>query len=377
MRSPRVVIPSTARNLLFVATIACAVAPVRALRAQTGVQLQGIVDMEGWSTDTSSTFLTRNNGKTQLLGRMLMWGALEPVRGLAFYAMGEGDRTVDSSEHYAALEQIGVRITPSSHLIIDAGRFPHVVGAFSARRFSTRNPLVGEPDIYPTEYPNGVKVGGVARWLDYRAALVDLPVVHPGYTPDPTRAWRPAAAVGITPYVGLRFGLSYTEGSYLNKDDPGNASLARDWSSYKQRVLGSELVASVGYLELNAELTRPSYDSPNGGRVEGLEYYMEGKYTFTPRLFAAARLERNDYPFIENFGFGWVTTRTDFHDQEIGAGYRLTASTLLKASYRWDKWHVNAGNAFFVRPGGRALAVQLSQAFDVIETIDRIRNGAR
>jgi hypothetical protein len=140
-------------------------------------------------------------------------------------------------------------------------------------------------------------------------------------------------------------------------------------------VTAADLAASVGYLELRAEAGLASYDVPNRAEpIEGLQYYVEGKYTLSPRVFVAARLQRNDYPFIgwvdtgPGTGF-WVARKTDFHDEEFGVGYRMTASTLIKASYHQDLWHVNASNQAFVRPGGRAFAVQLSQRFDMLNLI--------
>ena len=56
-----------------------------------------------------------------------------------------------------------------------------------------------------------------------------------------------------------------------------------------------------------------------------------------------------------------------------GVGFRMTESTLIKASYRWDKWDVTPANQAFVRPGGHAFAVQLSQSFDVMDWLPAIR----
>ena len=92
------------------------------------------------------------------------------------------------------------------------------------------------------------------------------------------------------------------------------------------------------------------------------------------RLYVALRLERNDYPFIALVSpTFWVARTTDFHDEEFGLGFRVSASTLLKASYRQDRWHIDAGNQAFIRPGGRAFAAQLSQSFDVMNWVERAR----
>jgi len=51
---------------------------------------------------------------------------------------------------------------------------------------------------------------------------------------------------------------------------------------------------------------------------------------------------------------------------EAELGCRLTASTLLEASYCRDTWQVNPSNPAFVRPGGDAFAVPLTQRFDAM-----------
>jgi hypothetical protein len=345
------------------------------LRAQSPVLLQGIIDAEGWATDTNSNLLSRNAGKPAALGRLVLWGALEPVRGLVLYANGQSELgAASNSRNDVSLEQAGLRYTRSRRLVFDAGKFPHIIGTFAARHFSTRNPLIGSPDAYPVQYPDGVQLSGATRIVDYRVALVDLPVAHAGYTPEPDRAWRPALAVGITPYVGVRLGVSGTVGPYLNRDLTGTQLARRDWHSYKQRIAAADLAVSVGYFELNAEAANASFDVPNRAEaLSGLAYYVEGKYTPAARLYFAARLERNDYPFIMAFPTFWVARKTDFHNEEVGLGFRFAVTTLLKASYRRDHWHVNGANQNFVKPGGHAFGVQISQAFDVVDWIERAR----
>lgn len=360
-----------------VAALAAALIPAAALRAQYGggasreggYLLQGIVDGEAWSTDTMSRLLSRNGGDPATLGRLTLWGAAEPVTGWVLYAQGEAVEGTARASGYASseLQQLGLRYTASSRVVVDLGKITYPVGAFAERRFSNRNPLIGEPDGYPVEYPVGAQISGVAKWLDYRAAVVSLPVYHQGYQPEPSAAPRPAFGIGITPTIGVRLGASGTWGPYLNSRYTSADLGGGSWKDFHQRVVAFDARASRGYLETHAELGFTHYDVPTAGVSTGTTGYVEAKYTLAPRWFVAARGEVNDYPFIASFSPGkWVATRTDLSDYEAGVGYRLGFSTIVKVSYRWDKWDVTPQNYTFVRPGGHAIAVQVSRSFDVL-----------
>ena len=226
-----------------------------------------------------------------------------------------------------------------------------------------------------TQYPVGLKLSGAAKFADYRVGVVSIPVSHPVYVPDPDPSPRPAIGVAVTPFTGFRVAASSTWGPYLNRSFSASQLDGRRWTSYHQRVSALDVSFSRGYLETYAELGLSSYDVPRrADPVKGLAYFLEAKYTVLPRLFVAGRFERNDYPFIAAFGpTTWVSNTTAFNTGEVGAGVRLTASTLLKTTYRLDRWHVTPANQAFIRPGGHAFALQLSQSYDVLDWLDRVR----
>lgn len=341
------------------------------LGAQGGALLQGIADAEFWSTDSNSNLLTRNHGQPGTLVRLQLWGAFEPWSGLVLYALGEG--AFGSAENNVgrvagSLDQLGVRYTRSAAFVLDIGKMTHPLGTFAARRFSTRNPLIGEPDGYPDEYPVGVQLSGAGSHFDYRVAAVSLPVYHEGYVPDPSAALRPALGAGFTPFTGLRVGGSATWGPYLNSSLPASLLAGKSWQDFQQRVWALDLAYSHDYLEVHAEFASGSYDVPGAAdAVAGETWYVEAKYALGPRVFLAARAERNNYPFIRAAGAtSWTTRVTDFDDGEVGLGYRVSASLLAKVSYRADHWYITPAERAFLGPGGHALAVQISQSFDVL-----------
>jgi hypothetical protein len=356
------------------ACTACLIVP-RVTWAQGGILVQGVYDAELWKTDSASTLLARNEGKPGVVGRINFWSAVEPWRNVVLFGQVRGEagsgRRPTGSE--VRVDQYGARWSPSEALALEGGKMVHVVGVFSARHLSFRNPLIGEPDGYALVYPLGVKLSGSRSIVDYRAAVLSLPVWHDGYTPKPSHAPRPAIGFGITPFMGFRVGASATVGPYLGRGVDPIYLTGQDWRSYRQQVLAADVQLSGGYLEANAELAHARYDVPGrSSTANGLTWYAETKYTFTPRLYVASRVERNDYPFIlpvsTPAGPSWIASNSDVTDVEVGGGFRPTSSTLVKLSVRADH-RVPNPNPRAPQASGRAIAMQFSQTFDLAELL--------
>jgi hypothetical protein len=371
-RPRRRIVTASRRALLGIAITGVGTATTPAARAQSAILVQGIADAEAWKTDSGSVLLTRNGGRPSFLGRMNLWAAAGLGPHIVVYAAGTMEtgtaRDESGTEWYTELA--GVRYTRSNALVVDAGKIQPVVGTFAARRYSTRNPLIGIPDGYPLQYPLGIQASGASGPFDYRAAVVSLPVQHEGYTPEPTPTPRPAIGAGFTPAIGARIGVSATWGPYLDRDLAPTLLAGRSWRAYSEGIYAADAQLSRGYLELHGELARSTYEVPDGDAgiktVRGLTYYTEAKYTLTPRLFAAGRFERNDYPYIQPISdVAWVANPTNMYNGEAGLGYRLTSRALLKASVRSDRWDVPPEMRSFLG-NGTAFALQLSQSFDVV-----------
>src|SRR2546425_849368 len=182
-----------------------------------------------------------------------------------------------------------------------------------------------------------------AARLDFRVALLDRPVVNDHYTPEPGRALRPALALGVTPVVGTRLGAYATRGPYLGPEVTPMLLTGDNWKQFGQAVYGIDAQFSRGYFEINADVARSSYEVPGVAQsVRGLAYFIEPKYTWSPRFFTALRLERNDYPFVKPLAPGvWLGTTADFYDVEAGAGYPPGPRAILKIAYRRDRWMVD------------------------------------
>src|SRR3954470_11369763 len=94
--------------------------------AQRGVLLQGLLDLEGWKTDTMSTLLRRNHGNAGEVYRLRMWSAIEPLRGVFAFANVEATvgnaQPFDESDLYVEMEQWGLRLARHRALVLNAGR---------------------------------------------------------------------------------------------------------------------------------------------------------------------------------------------------------------------------------------------------------------
>ena len=283
--------------LLIAALLMFYAAPARS--QDDKVLVQGLFDAEVWKTDSGSRLLSKNDGDTAPAGRLRLWAVGEFLPGLQGFVVARGEDGSGSyeGERQGRIEQAALRYTFRAplRLVLEAGRIVTPLGNFPRRRLSTTNPLIGSPDSYDVSYPLGVQAGGQVSRFDYRVALLDLPLINEKYVPEPGTILRPALALGITPRTGLRLGGYATRGPYLNRDLDLFLPAGAGWRDFEQRIVGADIQFSRGYLELNGDFARSSYDVPAQARaVRGKAYFIEPKYTWTPRFFTALRLERND-----------------------------------------------------------------------------------
>jgi len=246
------------------------------------------------------------------------------------------------------------------------------MGSFGARRFSNINPLIGAPDLYPPQYPIGIGLFGAAGMVDYRAALVSLPLVNIRYTPVPGKKARPVAGIGLSAGPSFRIGASATRGAYLSKRVEAQLPAGTAWDDFSQTIVAVDARYSIGYFETRAEAAWSRYEVPTVGKpVDGFGWYGEVRATLSPRVFVAARYEDFDYPFVLPISRSfWVGTATRQMNGEIGAGYRFTADALIKTSFRKDRWPVQTNASGMRFPNGYAMAVQFSHSLDVMDLLE-------
>jgi hypothetical protein len=352
---------------LATSVVVCAQFGTRVAAAQ-GVSVEALADLEMWKTDSGSILLARNHGRVAPQGRVHAWVLLNPTRNLELVTIGEMVAGyVEDERTEIELELMEARFTVGRGLAFHGGKILSPMGQFGARRFSNVNPLIGEPDLYPTQYPLGVVASGAVGSFDYRVGLVSLPTVNSRYSPEPGSKLRPLVGAGLRVGPAFHGGVSFTRGPYLGPTSSATLPSGASWQDFGQTVAAADMRLSLGYVESRLEAAWSSYEVPTVGKsVHGFGWYDETRVTLSPRVFAAARFEHFRYAYVGTFPPNhWIGAETVERNVEVGVGYRLSEPALAKVSYRRDFWPGEPGPGAPPLPNGSAVAVQLSYHLDV------------
>ena len=362
--------------LMVLAGVPAVSAAPRAAGASERYLIEGLVDGEAWNTGQQSLLLSRNAGDPAAEGRLRLWAAVQISRDLQGMALGRFDRGTandyyETEDTHSELDEAWIRYTSPGtfRFVAQAGRMTQPVGSFSRRYLSSDNPLIGAPANYEVDYPYGVSVSGKAGLADFLVAVTDRPLARQVYLPEPSSSARPSLAAGITPFVGFRMGAFATWGPYLSPEVEPYLAPGHRWREYQQRIIGLDMAFSRGHFELNGEMTRSFYEVPGQDDERGLVWYLEPKYTWSPRWFTALRVQRDQETQVwQPWLAGWYVTDEDSWDVEAGVGFRVDPRTLLKLSYRVDR---SDGDPALAPVFDHAIAFQVSCGFDVRSWFER------
>jgi len=251
---------------------------------------------------------------------------------------------------------------------LQAGRFSPPLGNFIPRHDPSKNPLTTWPLPYdlPTAYTNlgntasslvmtrdyadvkdwfvpvwrevygtGVQLLGESGAFTYAVALSNS---APGTLPekwdvesgdyDPPNLYL-RGSVGLD--ISTRLGASWSRGPY-EKEDAVGLPPGRDPGDFSQTLAGLDLEFASGDFDLFAEIFWTEFEAPHVNDLGLWSYYVEGKYTLLPGLFAAARFAQMRFgdvrdPAGESHRWDRDTTRW-----ELGGGYFFTKNLYLKGT---------------------------------------------
>ena len=278
-----------------------------------------------------------------------------------------------------------VRIKPwtKRDFDIQAGRVPTVFGAFSRRTYPSDNILIGYPLAYqyltslrPDALPasadellrmrgrgwlssfsvgnpipdRGIPLVSAFRWdtgaqvhaanqFIEGAVSVTVGTLSNPLVSDDNNGRQVSGRAAIHPAAGLIIGFSGAHGPFVTQAAAEAAGFGTTSGRFTQTAWGADVEYSRAYYLVRAEALVSDWQVPLVSApfvtnpLRAVSGYVEGRYKFGPRLYAAGRLDR--------LGFSDVTgsTRTDSWDApvtryEVGGGFAIQRNLDLKGSFQ-------------------------------------------
>jgi hypothetical protein len=377
--------------------------------------LQGIIDGTLRNQELSDTPPSAPTSQTNLNGQFVLLGSLRLRDDLSAFYEGRVNHTEDLSGSSPRVQQTRtnsvvqayVRYSPRLpwDLNLQIGKFGTPFGQFLTRNYSNENPLIGFPltythrtpiraDQFPKSpyylvsprsdesssgylggtdsdtrlpllnfsYPTGIMAFGNPGKFDYRIALVNSSLANPLDLGTPGQRVQWIAAGGINCVVGLHLGASFAEGPYLDASVNSLLPLGTSFNEFKQRALGFDFQYAIHHLEAYGELLFNTFEVPNiPQRLGATGYYLELKYTWTPRFFSAIRWNQIYFDRLRGGLSSDFRPRFDnnVNSLEFGLGYRLTERLLAKGSYQHNQ---NLGGR---DPYNDVFALQIVYSLDI------------
>ena len=286
---------------------------------------------------------------------------------------------------------------PNRRLDIQIGRIPPTFGSFSRRSYGHDSPLIGSPIAY--QYLTSLRADSVPADLDELARMrgrgwlsafsVGDSGGHRGVPLVSAFTWDTGVQVAagwnmvtgavavtngtpsnprvsddnagkqvvfrttVTPATGLTFGTSYARGEFLDRRiRPLLTNPAQD---YDQTAAEVDVEYSRDHWLARIETVRSQWMMPIGTTgsavpLRALATTFEGRYTFTPGWYVAAR--------VEHLGFSRITAATETTEweapvtrAEVGVGTYIQRNLIFKTSLQFNR-----------RDGGRIRSSQLLAA---------------
>lgn len=276
---------------------------------------------------------------------------------------------------------------------VQIGRIPPTFGAFSRRAYSKDNPLIGAPlayqyltslraDAIPADADELLRMRGRGWLSNYTIGNLEpahgVPLVN-GFTWDTgvqvSTGWRivsiaaaitsgttsnprvsddnagkqVAVRVSAEPAAGLVLGTSFARGQFLSRRVEMLLGTDRD-EDYTQRAHGVDVEYSRDHWIVRAESVFSAWRLPlhsdgwHTTSLNALATSVEGRYTFAPGWYGAAR--------VEYLGFSRIAgaAQVDEWDApvsrvEVGGGYYVRRNVVVRGSVQSNR-----------RNGGRVLS---------------------
>ncbi len=309
--------------------------------------------------------------------------------------------SVRASDHFSFLGELRTenfdRLTPFAFFArvrpwrdrrfdIQAGRIPPTFGRFTRHVYGNDNPLIGyplayqyltslRPDALPSNvddllrmrgrgwessfaignpepdrglpmvtafsWDTGVQVSTGWRALDVTAAITNGSASNPRVDDD-NDGKQIATRVTLTPFVGLTLGSSFSQGQFGARPLVDDVQAEKD-RRFMQRAYGGDVEYSRDHWVARAEAVLSEWRIPAVAAppvpapLQALAVSAEGRYTFLPGMYAAARAEHLAFNRIANAAGRVTEWDAPVTRVEVGGGYYLQRNLIARVSVQVNR----------------------------------------
>lgn len=358
-------------------------------RDQVRARLSGTLDLESYYFRDGPPGLIYSDEQVLFNPRLTFF--LDGQLGGKVYVFVQTriDRGFDPSDHSleGRLDEYALRYTPweDGHFQLQIGKFGTVVGNWIKRHLSWDNPFVGAPLAYESltgiwdsqaapsfwqlrswaylrpgqqggeeysekglrlpilwgpSYATGAAISGTLGHFEYAAEVKNASLSSRPEQWNPlNRGWENptfSGRIGYRPSPTWNFGLSASEGSYLNASAKPSLAPQTGLSDYRQIVIGHDVSFEWRYWQIWAEIFAARFEIPLVGNADVYSYYVEAKYKFTPQFFGALRWNQQWFGHLSDDEVGSQPWGRYVSRVDLAGIYRLTENVQLKLQYSFQ-----------------------------------------
>ena len=346
-------------NIVMTRVVACAVAALF-VHAAPGAAQTGAVALDAAvsaDADAGSTVRREPGVWLDIFGAVRVWDGLDVIARPVFMR-----RTFDG-QWTKQIFQLGIRyerpIDPAAGrslgVRVEAGQMPLPIGLGMLENRQDLNPVISQhsayylplpridPEIPRTfliagTYPFGAQVTVAGNRWDARVAAIDASPVRGRNllgSNKPPRMTNWVAGVGVTPYIGLRFGAAVAHGPYAKASEL--AIVNKTHGDRMATMVQLEAEWSFRYTRIAGELVRSAMETARASDAVASGGWIEATQALHPRLFIAGRgdVQEIDYSLVTG-----VPASQTYQRYEAVAGFRVTPDLTLRAGYMTRKGYV-------------------------------------
>ena len=314
---------------------------------------------------------------------------LDAQVGRSLYAFGQVriDRRFDPTDRgdlRPRLDELAVRWTPraDARVTLQAGQFATVVGQWPRRHTAWENAFItaplpydnllgiwdgAAPDspetllewahvrpvsdaaavhadkhqrlpiIWGPSYATGAALAGVyGRW-DYAIEVKNASLSsRPRVWNDDGDQWdHPTVSgrLGWRPDPRWNLGWSASAGTYLVPEARPTLAAGSGFADYRQLVLAQDVSFAWHHWQLWAELHAARFELPQMEDADTVAYFIEAKYKFGPRWFAAVRWNQQLFADIKDGHGRRVPWGREVWRVDVAPGFRLSPHAQVKLQF--------------------------------------------